>query len=141
MKKKVLIYITRTKNERTELLVFKHRDFPDAGIQVPAGSVEGDEEIEDAAIRETQEESGISINSPNFVGAYRWFRQDTGELQERNVFHFHLTESDDVWTHKVTGSVEDEDQDLIFNFYWIPINEGPNVLSAQQGIYLAELHF
>ena len=64
MKKKVLIYITRTKNERTELLVFKHRDFPDAGIQVPAGSVEGDEEIEDAAIRETQEESGISLTLP-----------------------------------------------------------------------------
>ncbi len=34
-KKKVHAYITREKEGMKQLLVFKHRDIPEAGIQVP----------------------------------------------------------------------------------------------------------
>jgi hypothetical protein len=36
---KVYAYFTR----RDQLLVFRHVDFPEVGIQVPGGTVEGDE--------------------------------------------------------------------------------------------------
>ena len=35
VKRKVLAYVTRG----DELLVFRHRDFPEAGLQVPAGTM------------------------------------------------------------------------------------------------------
>ncbi|HLE30393.1 MAG TPA: NUDIX domain-containing protein, partial [Anaerolineales bacterium] len=60
MKHKVLAYITRRRNGRTQLLVFTHRDFPEAGVQVPAGTVEPDEPVEAALFREVHEESGLT---------------------------------------------------------------------------------
>lgn len=53
--RKVLAYITYN----DKLLVFTHRDAPEAGVQVPGGTVEPDESIEDALYREIAEESGI----------------------------------------------------------------------------------
>ena len=52
---KVLAYITRG----DELLVFRHRYFPEAGLQVPAGTVEEGESPHDAVLREAYEESGL----------------------------------------------------------------------------------
>lgn len=36
-KDKVLVYLTRQGRHGVELLTFSHKDFPSAGIQVPAG--------------------------------------------------------------------------------------------------------
>jgi len=36
VRRRVLAYVTRERNGRTELLVFDHRDDPGAGTQVPA---------------------------------------------------------------------------------------------------------
>lgn len=53
---KVTTYITCDE----KLLVFRHVDHPEAGIQVPAGTAEHDEDLELAALREAEEESGLS---------------------------------------------------------------------------------
>jgi 8-oxo-dGTP pyrophosphatase MutT (NUDIX family) len=53
---KVTCLITRTSSLGSELLLFKH---PNAGIQIPAGTVEPGEEIEPAARREAYEETGL----------------------------------------------------------------------------------
>jgi 8-oxo-dGTP pyrophosphatase MutT (NUDIX family) len=55
---KVTVFVTRGAPSRRELLLFEH---PNAGIQIPAGTVEVDEEPIDAALRETIEETGIGI--------------------------------------------------------------------------------
>ena len=47
VRSKVLAYVTRG----DELLVFRHRDFPAAGLQVPAGAIEEGEDPQDAALR------------------------------------------------------------------------------------------
>ncbi len=52
VKRKVLAYITREHNDQMELLVFKHRDHPEAGLQVPGGTVEDSELLIDALYRE-----------------------------------------------------------------------------------------
>ena len=43
---RVLAYVTRERDGRKELLVFDHRDQPDAGTQVPAGRLEPGEDVE-----------------------------------------------------------------------------------------------
>lgn len=58
-KKKVHAYITREKEGVMQLLVFKHRDIREAGIQVPGGTVDEGETLEAAILREVQEESGL----------------------------------------------------------------------------------
>lgn len=58
-KKKVHAYVTREKEGAMQLLVFKHRDTPEAGIQVPGGTVDEGETLKAAILREVQEESGL----------------------------------------------------------------------------------
>lgn len=52
---KVLAYVTQ--NDR--LLVFVHRHSPEAGLQVPAGTIRDGEAPEVAVIREAAEETGV----------------------------------------------------------------------------------
>jgi ADP-ribose pyrophosphatase YjhB (NUDIX family) len=54
---KVAALVTRGIGPERELLVFRH---PSSSIQLPAGTVERDEEIEAAALREVWEETGLS---------------------------------------------------------------------------------
>ena len=54
---KVAAFITRDTPEGRQLLVFRH---PDAGIQLPAGTMERDEAPESAVLREVLEETGIA---------------------------------------------------------------------------------
>lgn len=65
---KVSAFITQERNGVTSLLVFRH---PIAGIQIPAGSVEEDEDIETAAIRETYEETGLKhVRVEKYLGCF-----------------------------------------------------------------------
>ncbi len=65
---KVTAFITQERNGVKMLLVFKH---PTAGIQIPAGSVEVDEDIETAAIRETYEETGLQdVKIEKYLGCF-----------------------------------------------------------------------
>jgi ADP-ribose pyrophosphatase YjhB (NUDIX family) len=114
---KVLAYITRTLNGQIQLLVFDHHDYPDAGTQVPAGTVNEGESIEQALFREIQEESGLTtVKLVRKLADYE--SQQWGTL--RHIFH--LTASADVpdsWSHTVHGS--DEDQGMVFEYRWITL--------------------
>jgi NADH pyrophosphatase NudC (nudix superfamily) len=63
---KVLAYITR--HNCAQLLVFDHRHSPEAGTQVPAGTVEVAESIEQALWREVEEESGLIRTQLSLIG-------------------------------------------------------------------------
>jgi 8-oxo-dGTP diphosphatase len=65
VKYKVMAYITH----HHHLLVFRHLGAPEAGIQVPAGKVEEQEQAEDAVLREAYEETGLTHLTLNcFLG-------------------------------------------------------------------------
>lgn len=53
---KVTVFVLRTSPAGPELLTFLH---PAGGRQLPAGSVEPDEPLEEAALREVREETGL----------------------------------------------------------------------------------
>ena len=65
---KVTAFIIRERNSVKELLVFKH---PTAGVQIPAGTVEKDEDIETAVKREVYEETGLQfVEIENYLGCF-----------------------------------------------------------------------
>ncbi|MEO8084851.1 MAG: NUDIX domain-containing protein [Ardenticatenales bacterium] len=59
---KAVVYLTRTDpaTGSPHLVVFDHVDTPEAGTQVPAGTVEAGEDVADAALREAFEETGLA---------------------------------------------------------------------------------
>ncbi|WP_394189968.1 NUDIX hydrolase [Paenisporosarcina quisquiliarum] len=55
-------------NEKNEILLIKG---PRRGWEMPGGQVEEGESLQDAAIRETKEESGIDIEVTKFCGVFQ----------------------------------------------------------------------
>ena len=55
-------------------------------INQPAGHLEPDESLCDAALRETREETGWDVRLTGFVGAYQWKAEETGRHYLRFAF-------------------------------------------------------
>jgi ADP-ribose pyrophosphatase YjhB (NUDIX family) len=55
-------------------------------LNQPAGHLEPDEAIVEAAVRETLEETGWTVRLTGFVGAYQWQAPETGRSYLRLAF-------------------------------------------------------
>jgi len=134
--KKVLAYVTRPKETGLEVLVFEHVHFPEAGIQVPAGTLQENESLETGALREIEEEVGLKFTiTKKYLGEFEYDRQDRDELHLRNVFEIEAPPSTkDSWIHTVKS--HDEDNQLQFKCYWLPLEAAQKTLAAEQGNYL-----
>lgn len=55
-------------------------------LNQPAGHLEPDEAIVDAAVRETLEETGWTVRLTGFIGAYQWQAPETGRSYLRLAF-------------------------------------------------------
>lgn len=120
--RKVLAYVVRD----GQLLVFRHRDHPDAGVQVPAGTVELDESPEHGALCETEEETGptgfallrkLGVTEHEFRERFRG--TDRHELHERHVF---LVSPPPDLPEQCTHLAEKGNSDFHFEFFWLPLN-------------------
>jgi 8-oxo-dGTP pyrophosphatase MutT (NUDIX family) len=65
IRRRVVAYATRERGGRAELLTIEHVEYPEVGIQVPAGRVDHDEDLEDgcAASSPRRQASGTCISS------------------------------------------------------------------------------
>lgn len=133
--KKVLAYITR----RDELLVFRHRDFPEAGVQVPAGTVEEGETLDAAVLREVHEETGLPLSAVH-IEAYLGHRLWGAEpyRHDRHFYHLRLTAAvPDTWLHYElhagTGGP------FAFSFFWVELNDPSLQLAGEQDALLWKL--
>ncbi|CAM4177680.1 DNA mismatch repair protein MutT [Bacillus manliponensis] len=130
-KKKVYAYITREKDGLMQLLVHTHRDIPEAGVQVPGGTVDEGETLEGAVLREVFEESGLrDLFIERFVGDCIMYVKEKQEYQKRHFFHMTLLQNtNDSWDHTVSAGEEDEG--LVFSYKWIDIEKCPSLIARQ----------
>ena len=127
--KKVYAYITRGE----QLLVFRQLDFPEAGLQVPGGTMETDELPEVAVLREAAEETGLeALQLVSYLGCdeYALPESDQGEVRLRHFYHL-LCEQDapDNWQHYELHTSDGSKDPILFEFYWLPVEKAQETLN------------
>ena len=141
-KRKAFAYIT----QRMKLLVFEHVNAPEAGIQVPAGTIEDDEAPEDAALREAREETGLQdLSIARFLGEQIRDMSDYGKQEIHHRYFYHLTCDEKLpeqWQHGERYPSDDNEHDgdfkHRFRFYWMELNQ-PLELIADHDFYMMKL--
>lgn len=129
---KVFAYIT----QGDRLLVFTHADFPEAGIQVPAGTVEPGEDPVEAVMREAYEETGLdNLALDAFLGDYRRDMSDYGLNEIHHRYYYHLRCPDTApaaWSHwEMTPHGQVEAEPIQFDFYWVRLpDEVPDLMAG-----------
>ena len=123
--KKVYLYITY----KTELLLFTHIDFPEAGIQVPGGTVEIGEEIRKAVIREACEETGLEgFHLVRKLGTVHRVLNEFGvnAIHERHYFHLKVSVyPGDTWVSYEDKPSDGSEGSITLRFYWIKLDQIP----------------
>lgn len=138
VKQKVVAYITW----RNALLVFSHPDFPEAGIQAPAGTIEPGELPEAAVLREAYEETGLGglrLVAP--LGKHHYDMSSFGrdEVHHRYFFHLRCAETPPhSWRHLEEYALEGAEP-IIFEFFWAALPAGVPPLIAGHDAFLPVL--
>lgn len=137
--KKVYAYITRGE----QLLVFNHVDFPEAGIQVPGGTLEPEELPESAVLREAEEETGLEgFQLAAYLGCDEIEFPDRipGERHQRHFYNLLCPkDAPENWQHYEYHPSEGPLVPILFDFYWLPIAEAKEVLNPYYTARLEEL--
>ena len=117
---KALTYITHA----GRLLVFRQPHDPDAGIQVPGGSVEAGEALEAAALREAREETGLAeLVVQSYLGSVEYeLKVDVGPPHLRHFFHLaYVGPSVERWEH-VGSRPSSGSAPVRFELWWEPLS-------------------
>ncbi len=120
MQQRVLAYVTRERHGNTELLVFEHRDHPEAGTQVPAGRIDPGETVEEGLLRELHEEAGLDrvriVRELPLLGEWvvtSRYKNHAFEVRAEGA-------TPDRWEHVVHG--DGDDAGLVFAYRWIAVD-------------------
>lgn len=136
---KVFAYITH----RNRLLVFRHTDFPEAGIQVPAGTVMANEDLEAAVLREAEEETGLrDLTIKTCLGDQIRDMADAGKDQIHHRHFYHLLcggDPPEEWQHDETSPSDGGSSPIRFEFFWAELPDQVPELIADHGIMLPRL--
>jgi 8-oxo-dGTP diphosphatase len=136
---KVATYIT----QGDRLLVFRHRDQPELGIQVPGGSIAPGEDPACAALREAHEETALTALT---LIAYLGRRihaltslQGLHVLQDRHYYHLRCDEpTPERWLAWETDPSDGSPGPIAFALYWAPLHAVPP-LAGELGALLAKI--
>ncbi|GCE15638.1 DNA mismatch repair protein MutT [Tengunoibacter tsumagoiensis] len=138
VKRKVFAYITH----QQKLLVFSHPHAPEAGIQVPAGTIEEGETPEQAVLREAFEETGLThLILHGFLGEQERDMADFGREEIHQRYFYHLLyqgQPPAVWQHTEHFSSTSRDPH-IFEFFWATLPDQVPTLIADHGLLLPQL--
>jgi 8-oxo-dGTP pyrophosphatase MutT (NUDIX family) len=107
--------------DQGQVLVFVHRDHPEAGLQVPAGTIRPGEDPQDAALREATEETGLpGLVVTGFLGRFQYdISPIREEIQDRHVFQLTTTHAaPDEWIHHELH--DGLRSPTAFCFFWLP---------------------
>lgn len=130
---KVITYITHA----GRLLVFRQPQFPEAGIQVPGGTVEEGEAFATAALREAAEETGLEhLEIVAFLGERERDLRHLGrdEMHIRQFFHLRcLDQPPERWRHNERTPSEGGPGPIEFELYWVSLPDGVPELIGEMG--------
>jgi len=139
LKRKAFVYITHA----DRLLVFRHPHHPEAGIQVPAGTIEPDENPAEAALREAFEETGLTnLRMGSFLGEYQRDMSDYGidEIHHRYYFHLrHTGNPPPTWRHYETRRSDGGGLPIEFEFFWVQLPDEVPEFIAEHDKMLIQL--
>lgn len=140
VKRKGFAYVTHGAPGRERLLIFSHPNAPEAGLQVPAGTLEEGESPEAGALREAMEETGLAdLEVVGFLGEERRDMREFGkaELHHRFFFHVRCTAETpperwrkyEVYPSDQVAAGEVTERPL-FELFWVPLPDGVPPLAA-----------
>lgn len=119
------------------LLVFEHPEHPEAGIQIPGGTIESGEVPREAVVREAREETGLEeLQFAAKLGVHEFDMAEwRNEIQRRHVFWLVCLERPpESWR----GWERAHEPPIPFDFYWVDLDDAP-ALHAGQGRLLDRL--
>ena len=124
------------------LVIFRHVD-SEAGIQVPAGTLELGESPDDGVSRETQEETGFdSLDVPRFLGTRDYDMLPYGRAELHRHYHYHLGSTSDappVWRHFESDPSGCPPKRIEFELYWGMLPDQVPELATAQDDFPTEL--
>jgi len=137
LRHKVLAYITH--GER--LLVFSHPYAPEAGIQVPGGTVGEGEAPAAAVMREAREETGLAgLRMEARLGAFDQMVEERGETWRRHCYHLTVEgEPPERWRHEERDPADGSPGPIVLEFFWVAIRDGIPPLAARHEVMLPKL--
>jgi 8-oxo-dGTP pyrophosphatase MutT (NUDIX family) len=138
-RRKVYAYVTHG----DRLLVFVHPFHPDAGIQVPGGTLEEGEEPIAGVLREAIEETGrTDLEVVRFLGEVQRDMSDYGMAEINHRFFFHLRctgHPPERWRHGEFTPSDGGVGPIPFDFYWVLLGGELPDLIADMGQLLDRL--
>ncbi len=137
---RVYAYVTSLKG----VLVLEHPRHPEAGLQVPGGTVEPEESPETAVMREVFEETTLkNLSAPVLLGRHTFDMReyDMNEEQDAWFYQLHTVEpTADSWLHEEKfGSTDPLTPPIPFRLYWAKLPYEGKPLIAHHGKYLDQL--
>jgi 8-oxo-dGTP pyrophosphatase MutT (NUDIX family) len=101
-------------------LGMRHRDRDGDAWTLPKGTPSDSETVEETALREVAEETGLEVRISAPVGAIEYFFTERGTRIHKTV-HYFLMEA-------VGGSLDQHDHEFD-EVHWVPIGEARSLLS------------
>lgn len=133
---KALVYIT----QGACVLLLRHPAHPEAGIQVPGGSIHPNEAPAEAALREAREETGLArLSIVQLLGVADFDMRPFGkaEIHRRHFFHLKCQgESPASWRHEERDPSSGAAEPIALELFWARYPGEIPPLIAGHGQYL-----
>jgi adenylate kinase family enzyme len=140
-RKRVIAYVTRTRDGRRELLVFDLPELPGTPTQVPAGRLDPGESVEEGLTRELYEETGLraerivrELAGPDELGDDR---RPGVSPYENHAFEVEVGETPDEWDHVCIS--DGDDDGYVFRCRWVPLDPGLELWRSGTDVVLPKL--
>lgn len=126
MRNRVFTYIT----QGSKLLVIDYVDHSYLEPQIPGGTIEPGESPEEAALREAEEETGLTdLKIVSFLGSFNRDLRTIGRDEVIKAWFFHLEAGDSTperWRHAELDS-HNGTAPILFELYWVPMDAIPKL--------------
>jgi ADP-ribose pyrophosphatase YjhB (NUDIX family) len=133
---KALAYITQGEH----VLLVRHPAHPEAGIQIPGGSVHANELPAEAALREAREETGLAdLSVVQLLGVAEFDMAPFGKAEVHTRHYFHLRfrgQSPESWRHEERDPSDGSKEPIPLELFWARFPSDVPPLIAGHGQFL-----